>query len=192
MVDGRRDIRQSVEGIEFGRGNRRKQFMMQTEMGRIFIEGEIKDVLVYPLKKFYDERGWLAELFRNDELSAEFYPVMSYISFTKPGIQRGPHEHVDQADLFCFIGPSTFNIKLWDNRPDSPTFNNHISMFVGTDDPKAVVVPKGVVHGYKNIGEVDGMVINCPNRLYMGEGKSQPIDEIRHEDDPDSVFKMED
>ena len=192
MVDGRRDIRQSVEGIEFGRGNRRKQFMMQTEMGRIFIEGEIKDVLVYPLKKFYDERGWLAELFRNDELSAEFYPVMSYISFTKPGIQRGPHEHVDQADLFCFIGPSTFNIKLWDNRPDSPTFNNHISMFVGTDDTKAVVVPKGVVHGYKNIGEVDGMVINCPNRLYMGEGKSQPIDEIRHEDDPDSVFKMED
>ena len=192
MVDGRRDIRQSVEGIEFGRGNRRKQFMMQTEMGRIFTEGEIKDVLVYPLKKFYDERGWLAELFRNDELSAEFYPVMSYISFTKPGIQRGPHEHVDQADLFCFVGPSTFNIKLWDNRPDSPTFNNHISMLVGTDDPKAVVVPKGVVHGYKNIGEVDGMVINCPNRLYMGEGKSQPIDEIRHEDDPDSVFKMED
>lgn len=166
--------------------------MMQTEMGRIFTEGEIKDVLVYPLKKFYDERGWLAELFRNDELSAEFYPVMSYISFTKPGIQRGPHEHVDQADLFCFVGTSTFNIKLWDNRPDSPTFNNHISMLVGTDDPKAVVVPKGVVHGYKNIGEVDGMVINCPNRLYMGEGKSQPIDEIRHEDDPDSVFKMED
>ena len=79
---------------------------------------------------------------------------MSYISFTKPGVQRGPHEHVDQADLFCFIGPSTFNIRLWDNRPDSPTYNHMMSLFVGIDDPKAVVVPKGVVHGYKNVGRV--------------------------------------
>ena len=96
-----------------------------------FTEGEIKDVVVYDLKKYYDDRGWLAELFRHDDLDAEFSPVMSYISFTKPGVQRGPHEHVDQADLFCFIGPSTFNIRLWDNRPDSPTYNHMMSLFVG-------------------------------------------------------------
>lgn len=155
-----------------------------------FTEGPIQDVITYKLKKYHDERGWLAELFRHDELSEEFYPVMSYISFTHPGIQRGPHEHVDQADLFCFIGPSTFNITLWDNRPDSPTYNHRMSMLVGEDDPTAVVVPKGVVHGYRNVGSVEGMVINCPNRLYMGEGKREPIDEIRHEDDPDTPFKM--
>ena len=118
--------------------------------------------------------------------------LMSYISFTLPGIQRGPHEHVDQADLFCFIGPSTFNIRLWDNRPDSPTFNHMMSLDVGDENPMAVVVPKGVVHGYKNIGRIDGMVINCPNRLYMGDGKREPIDEIRHEDDPDTIYRMED
>lgn len=165
---------------------------MQTENARTaFSEGDIKDVVVYPLKRFFDERGWLAELFRFDELNEEFYPVMSYISFTKPGIQRGPHEHVEQADLFCFIGPSTFKMRMWDNRPDSPTFNRMMTLYVGEDDPRAVVVPKGVVHGYKNVGEVDGMVINCPNRLYMGEGKTEAIDEIRHEDDADTAFKME-
>ena len=157
-----------------------------------FTEGDIKDVVVYELRKFRDDRGWLAELFRHDELDEEFYPAMSYISFTLPGVQRGPHEHVDQADLFCFIGPSTFKMRMWDNRADSPTYRRMMTLFVGADDAKAIVVPKGVVHGYKNVGEIDGMVINCPNRLYMGEGKREPIDEIRHEDDPDTIFRMED
>lgn len=157
----------------------------------IFKNERIDDVVVYPLKKFHDDRGWLAELFRHDELAEEFFPAMSYISFTKPGIQRGPHEHVDQADLFCFIGPSTFNIRLWDNRNESATYNNMMSMDVGENEPTAVVVPKGVVHGYRNIGPIDGMVINCPNRLYMGYGKKEPIDEIRHEEDPDTIYRMD-
>jgi dTDP-4-dehydrorhamnose 3,5-epimerase len=165
--------------------------MTQTEEGMLFNEGEISDVVVYPLMKRADERGWLAELFRHDELAVEFYPVMSYISFTYPGVQRGPHEHVDQADLFCFIGPSTFDLRIWDNRPNSPTYRNFMSLHVGADNPQAVVVPKGLVHGYKNVGDVVGMVINCPNRLYMGEGKRESIDEIRHEDDPETIYRMD-
>jgi len=155
-----------------------------------FVVGDIDDVLVNPLKKFQDDRGWLAELFRHDDLPEEFYPAMAYISFTKPGVQRGPHEHVFQADLFCFIGPSTFNIRLWDTRRESRTFNNMMSLFAGDENPAAVIVPKGVVHGYKNVGIVDGMVINCPNRLFMGDGKREPVDEIRHEDDPETIYKM--
>jgi|SRR5690606_9547482 len=157
-----------------------------------FIDSDIADVVVYPLKKYTDERGWLAELFRHDELEAEFYPAMSYISFTRPGVARGPHEHVDQADLFCFIGPSDFKMRMWDNRKGSPTYGHRMTLIVGASDAKAIVVPKGVVHGYKNVGEIDGMVINCPNRLYMGEGKREPIDEIRHEDDPETIFRMDD
>jgi hypothetical protein len=47
-----------------------------------FIDAAIQDVIVYPIKKFNDDRGWLAELFRQDDLPPEFYPVMSYISVT--------------------------------------------------------------------------------------------------------------
>ena len=115
---------------------------------------------------------------------------MAYISFTSPGVQRGPHEHVDQADLFCFLGPSTFEIRIWDDRPGSPTRGKSLSMMVGADNPKGIVIPAGLVHGYRNIGEVEGMVINCPNRLYMGEGKREPIDEIRHEDDPNTIYRI--
>jgi len=158
-----------------------------------FTDGEIKDVVTYPLKKFRDDRGWLAELFRHDEIAEEFYPAMAYISVTEPNTQRGPHEHVDQADLFCFIGTGNFKLRMWDNRENSPTFRNMTTLIVGEDNPMAVIVPKGVVHAYKNESENEkGVVINCPNRLYMGEGKKEEIDEIRHEDDPDTSFRMED
>jgi dTDP-4-dehydrorhamnose 3,5-epimerase len=157
-----------------------------------FIVGEIAGVVVKDLRKFNDERGWLTELFRHDELAAEFYPTMTYVSATRAGVTRGPHEHVDQADLFCFIGPSNFKIRMWDNRADSKTFNHVMTLVVGEDNPKSVLVPKGVVHAYQNVGAEQGIVINCPNRLYAGEGKREPVDEIRHEDDPDTVFRIED
>lgn len=156
-----------------------------------FKTGDIKDVVVRDLRQFNDRRGWLVELFRHDELATEFFPAMCYISSTNPGVARGPHEHVDQADLFCFLGPSNFKFRMWDNRPDSPTFRNMMTMIVGADDPKSVVVPKGVVHAYQNVGDVDGIVINCPNRLYMGHERREQVDEIRHEDDPETIFRMD-
>jgi dTDP-4-dehydrorhamnose 3,5-epimerase len=164
----------------------------QARMAEFFQPGEIKDVIVRDLRKFNDRRGWLTELFRSDQLDAEFLPVMAYISATNPNVARGPHEHIDQADLFCFLGPSNFKLRMWDNRPDSPTFRNVMTLIVGADDPKAVVVPKGVVHAYQNVGDVEGIVINCPNRLYMGRERREPVDEIRHEDDPDTPFRMDD
>ncbi len=157
-----------------------------------FTRGKIQDVVVYPLKKFVDERGWLCELFRHDEIAEEFYPAMAYISVTEPNTQRGPHEHVEQADLFCFLGASNFKLRLWDNRENSPTFRSVMTLFVGADNPQAIIVPIGVVHAYKNVGSEKGMVINCPNRLYMGAGKLEKIDEIRHEDDPDTIFTIND
>lgn len=159
---------------------------------KIFTKGKIEGVVVRPLQKFVDERGWLAELFRHDDIEKEFYPTMAYISITEPQVLRGPHEHVDQADLFCFIGPSNFKLRLWDNRESSPTFRYVMTLFVGADNPQSVIIPKGVAHAYKNVGSEKGVVINCPNRLFMGEKKREPIDEIRHEDDPKTIFRIED
>jgi len=157
-----------------------------------FVNGNIDDVVVRKLRKFRDARGWLMELFRQDELEHQFFPVMAYISSTVPGTTRGPHEHIDQADLFCFIGPSNFKLRLWDNRPGSPTQGNMMTMNVGIDNPSAVLVPKGVVHAYQNVGNVEGIVINSPNRLYMGKGRREKVDEIRHEDNAHTIFTMDD
>ena len=157
-----------------------------------FSEGDIEGIVVRGVSKHEDGRGWLAELFRDDEVEAEFRPAMAYVSTTRPGIQRGPHEHHEQADYFCFIGPSTFRVRLWDNREDSPTYGRVMTVYAGEDAPRAVVVPKGVVHAYRNVGHSVGLVVNLPDRLYAGHGRREEVDEIRHEDDPATIFRLDD
>jgi dTDP-4-dehydrorhamnose 3,5-epimerase len=156
-----------------------------------FRDGAIDGVVWTPLKKFHDSRGWLCELFRNDELQPAHLPAMAYLSVTDAGIARGPHEHVDQTDYFCFLGPSNFKMYLWDIRPHSPTYRVKQTDVVGADKPMALIVPPGVVHAYKNVGDVPGLVVNCPNRLYRGQGRKEAVDEIRHEERADSLFELD-
>lgn len=153
-----------------------------------FKRGPIEDVKVTAFKKYVDERGWLAEIFRHDELASEYHPAMSYVSVTNPGVLRGPHEHINQTDLFAWVGPGDFKLTLWDNRADSPTYRNRMELFLGVNNPGSVLVPIGVVHCYRCISREPGWVINCPNRLFAGKDKCEPIDEIRHEDDPANPF----
>ncbi len=154
-------------------------------------KGSIEGVLVAPIRKHVDERGWLAELFRLDALAREFHPQMAYVSMTNPGVLRGPHEHADQADLFAWLGPGEFKVTLWDNRQESPTYGHCMECFMGETNPGTILVPRGVVHCYRCISAVPGLVFNAPNRLYAGEGKKGAIDEIRHEDDPKNIFVMD-
>lgn len=154
-------------------------------------KGRIHDVIVKPLTKFLDERGWLSEMFRADELPEGISPAMAYVSMTVPGVARGPHEHLEQTDYFCFIGPANFKVYLWDARKNSPTFGVKQLLYCGIDSPMAVIVPPGVVHAYKNVSSENGIVFNAPDRLYAGEGKKDPVDELRHEDVVDSPFILD-
>ena len=110
-----------------------------------FQKGPIEGVVIAPFRKFVDERGWLAEIFRHDELPAWF-------------------------------------------RPESTSYNRRTEVAMGGNNPGSVLIPKGVVHCYRCISTDAGVVINCPDRLFMGQGKAEPIDEIRHEDDPENPF----
>lgn len=148
---------------------------------------DIPGVVVVPLRKFEDSRGWLTELFRIDELPEGFRPAMSYLSVTHPGVARGPHEHVDQTDGFAFLD-GAYRLFLWENREGLE--NREVQIDVGSDAPTLVIVPPGVVHAYKNVGDRDAFVLNFPDRLYAGWGKTEAVDEIRHEHDETSRFKI--
>jgi dTDP-glucose 4,6-dehydratase len=152
---------------------------------------EISGVEFRPLRAYTDARGWLMELFRHDELVADLHPAMAYISETLPGVARGPHEHVAQTDLFAFFGPGDFRITLWDARKNSPTHGAKIERIVGASNPTAVIVPPGVVHAYQNISDQPAWVFNAPNQLYAGWGKQETVDEIRHENDADSRYRLD-
>jgi len=154
----------------------------------ITTECNIEGVVISRLERHVDSRGWLIELFRSDENPDNFESVMGYISMTAPGMSRGPHEHREQSDYFCFLGPSNFRIYLWDNRPDSITFGNNYDFVAGEENRVSFIIPPGVVHGYKNIGAVEGLVFNAPDRLYGGPGKKDKPDEIRYEDRDNTKF----
>lgn len=153
-------------------------------------EGPIEGCTLRPLHKFTDRRGWLAEFFREDELPPETMPVMGYLSLTHAGVARGPHEHREQTDLFVFFH-GAYRLYLWDARPERPTYGHRIRRDVGVDNPHVAIVPPGIVHAYRNIGETDALIINCPNQLYAGRHKQAPVDEIRHEDLPESPFVLD-
>ena len=148
----------------------------------------IKDVIIKKLEKFEDERGWLSEIWRIDE--GGYTPMMGYVSATKPGVIRGPHEHKDQSDGFVFSGPGNFKLYLWENREGNPNYQKLETLEVGENNPVMVIVPPGVVHGYKCVSDIPAHSLNLPDSLYKGDAKKEEIDEIRWEKDPKSPFKI--
>ena len=155
-----------------------------------FKQDNIDGVHVVQLVKNVDWRGYLIETFRIDMLPEEIQPQMSYVSYTEAGLVRGPHEHMEQTDMFAFIGPGNFKVKLWDNRKQSKTFRHVMTYFSGLDNPLLIVVPPGVVHGYKNISLTErGMVIVLQNKLLKSLKKNEEVDEIRHDDQSDEFYR---
>lgn len=139
------------------------------------------------MNQYKDDRGWLTEIYRDDE--TDYRSVMGYVSLTNEGVVRGPHEHVEQADCFVFVGPGTFMLHLWDRRENSATNGEYISVEVGENNPTMAIVPPGVVHGYK-CTKGPAYSINLPDKLYRGEGKKEEIDEVRWEEKEDSPYKI--
>lgn len=162
-------------------------------------------VIIKKLNQYVDERGWLSEIYRNDE--DQINAMMGYVSLTKNGVVRGPHEHKFQTDFFIFIGPGDFELHLWDNRKSSSSFGKYMKIIVGESNKVSVIIPAGIVHGYKaisssnnnykknknnNFNNSEGSIsINLPDKLYKGKGKKEEVDEIRHENDKNSRFKIE-
>jgi dTDP-4-dehydrorhamnose 3,5-epimerase len=145
-------------------------------------QGSIDGVRVETPKANEDQRGWLAEAWRSDR--GPYRPRMAYVSWTHPGVTRGPHEHVRQTDYFVFLG--AFELRLWDARKGSRTYGVRDDRTLTA--PTVVVVPPGVVHAYR-CGAVPGMVLNMPDRLYAGKDKRGKVDEIRHENDATGRYR---
>ena len=156
-----------------------------------FADGPIAGVEIRELPFYGDDRGWLVELFRNDELPPENRPAMAYVSATLPGAVRGPHHHRHQSDCFAFLGPGELTLFLWDVRAGSATWGRRMRMVLDASNRQTVIVPPGVVHAYRNDGDVPAWIFNAANRLYAGEGKRAPVDEVRHEDRAEHPYRMD-
>ena len=107
----------------------------------------IAGLLRLPLRRFEDERGWLAELRRDSLLPMP--TRQTNLSFSRQGVIRGLHYHErGQDDLFvCLEG--TARVVVLD-RASGETFTED----VGDDNPTAIYVPGIHAHGFEALTDV--------------------------------------
>jgi dTDP-4-dehydrorhamnose 3,5-epimerase len=160
------------------------------EVRGIFEIPGLPGVRVEALPVFKDSRGSLHELFRVDEVPNGFKPLMACSSWSHAGVARGPHQHVEQDDYFTFAGPSNFRVFLWDDRPGASGPAKGWVINTGEQAPTRIHVPRGVVHAYQNTGSAPGLVVTVTSLLFKGEGRRDPVDEIRHELNPQSPYQI--
>jgi len=125
-----------------------------------YIEGVIvKDLRVVP-----DERGRLMEILRNDDpFFRKFGQV--YMTTNYSGVVKAWHAHKAQTDhVACLSG--MIKLVLYDGREKSPTFQKINEFFLGIHNPKLVVIPPGVYHGWKCISTEESVVVNIPDKVY--------------------------
>ena len=100
-----------------------------------------------PLRRFEDERGWFAEIYRASRIEK---PVQqTNISFSRAGVIRGLHFHKGgQDDLFaCLQGMLRVVVLDLDSEE---TFTEDI----GDENAVAIYVPGRCAHGFEALTDV--------------------------------------
>jgi len=124
----------------------------------------IDGVTTKKLKAIPDERGYVMELLRaDDDIFRKF--GQCYLTTAYPGVVKAWHAHKLQTDYFTCIS-GMMKLVLYDAREDSPTRGELNEFFLGVHNPELVVIPPGVMHGFKCISDTEAMVINCPTEPY--------------------------
>ena len=87
------------------------------------------------------------EILRADEKLLKKFGQSTF-TVAHEGTIKGFHWHERQEDLW-FVATGRAGVVLHDNRPNSPTYRQTDVMYAGEGDYKLIVIPVGVVHGYK-------------------------------------------
>lgn len=125
----------------------------------------IEGVKVKKLVKHCDDRGFFAELIRDDEpeLLSRFGQASWSMSY--PGVIKAFHYHEKQDDLWFFPSGNA-QVVLYDMREDSPTKGETDVYYMGEENPIMLLIPKGVAHGYRVLGEKPATIIYFTTESY--------------------------
>ncbi len=125
-------------------------------------------VQVFDIKKNIDERGYFAEILRNDwkELLAEDSMVQANLSYSYPGMIRAWHRHVKgQVDYFIVLD-GAMKICAYDDKAGSPTKGQLDEIVANGEKLQVVRIPGHYWHGTKALGYKPSLTVYCVNRLY--------------------------
>jgi dTDP-4-dehydrorhamnose 3,5-epimerase len=128
----------------------------------------IEGVRINPFPLWPDDRGYFLEIARLGQgLVADFPTTTTQISaaLNYPGIIKAFHYHKFQTDYWV---PSAglLQVVLVDLRRGSKTYAAKNTLYVGALRPWQILIPPGVAHGYKVIGEQPSVLVYVTNRTY--------------------------
>ncbi len=135
----------------------------------------ISGVVVHPFSLWPDDRGYFLEVARIGEgLPHEFLPESTQISaaLSYPGTIKAFHYHLQQTDFWVPV-KGMMQVALVDLRADSPTFGARNTFYVGVMRPWQILIPPGVGHGYKVIGDNSAMLVYITNRTYNSKDEGR-------------------
>jgi dTDP-4-dehydrorhamnose 3,5-epimerase len=124
----------------------------------------IKGVKVKKILKHCDDRGFFTELVRDDENLLERFGQAS-MSMSYPGVIKAFHYHEKQDDVWFFPSGNA-QVVLYDLREDSETKGQTDVYYMGEENPIVLLIPKGVAHGYRVLGQEPATIIYFTTESY--------------------------
>jgi dTDP-4-dehydrorhamnose 3,5-epimerase len=82
-----------------------------------------------------------------------------------PGIIKAFHYHKHQTDYWV-AAAGLLQVALVDLRLDSKTYGVKNALYIGALRPWQILIPPGVAHGYKVIGENPSVLVYITDRTY--------------------------
>jgi len=152
------------------------------------MKGEIDGVVVKPLKKIPDERGFIYHMLRRDDPIFEKFGEI-YFSVVYPGVVKGWHIHKKMTLNYAVV-QGMIKLVLYDDRKNSKTKGNLMELFIGDENYCLVKIPPKIWNGFKGVGAKPAIVANCatlphdPNEISRLDPSSDKIPynwELRNE-----------
>ena len=119
------------------------------------------------LKPIVDGRGDVIELWSLPWVESEglAVPQHAYQSATDYGVVKCWHLHEKHTDQFT-VTRGKMQVVCVDLRSDSPSYGYVNSFVIGVQRPALILIPPGVMHGWKSLSQPETIVVNFQTLPY--------------------------
>ncbi|HEY7303457.1 MAG TPA: dTDP-4-dehydrorhamnose 3,5-epimerase family protein [Bryobacteraceae bacterium] len=141
-------------------------------IGRVILSPASGDLIagveVQPFPIWPDDRGYFLEVARLGQGLVSTFPAASTqvsTALNYPGIIKAFHYHKLQTDYWV-PAAGLLQVALFDLRRGSRTYGVKNTLYIGALRAWELLIPPGVAHGYKVIGEQPSVLVYITNRTY--------------------------
>lgn len=135
----------------------------------IATETKLKGCFILEPNVFEDERGYFMESFNEERFNSSIGDTVNFIqdnqSYSSKGVIRALHYQVGehaQAKLVRVLSGNVLDVAI-DLRKDSPTFGEHVSVELSSENKKQIFIPRGFAHGFVVLSDTAEFFYKCDN-----------------------------